>query len=128
MTKPKLSKLALKVLEVLWTKGDVSIREIQQAFPEKTRPAYTTIQTVVYRLEKKKAVRRVGKMGNFHLFAADVTREAAQRNVIDELLGIFGGSPQPVMMHLIQAGKMTLADVNEVEKTLRKLQRKKRPQ
>ncbi len=121
MPKPKLSKLELKVMEALWTRGQISIREIQEAFPEKGRPAYTTIQTTVYRLEEKQAVRRVRKVGNFHIFAAAVTREAAQGRLIDDLLSLFGGSTRPVMMHLIESGRLTLADVKEAEKILKKL-------
>jgi BlaI family penicillinase repressor len=124
MAKPKLSKLELKVMEVLWDRGEISIREIQETFPHRTRPAYTTIQTTVYRLEGKQAVRRVRKVGNFHLFAAAVTREAAQRRLIDELLSLFGESVQPVMMHLIESGRLTLADLKEAEKIVRKLEGK----
>jgi BlaI family penicillinase repressor len=124
MAKPKLSKLELKIMETLWGRGEVSIREIQEAFPEKNRPAYTTIQTTVYRLEGKQAVRRVRKVGNFHIFAAAVTREVAQRRLVDDLLALFGGRTQPVMVHLIESGKLTLEDVKEAEKTLRKLEGK----
>ena len=111
-------------MEALWTRGNASIREIQESFPEKERPAYTTIQTTVYRLEGKKAVRRVRKVGNFHVFEAAVSRDAAQRRLIDDLLSLFGGSTQPVMAHLIESGKLTLEDVKEAEKILRKLERK----
>jgi BlaI family penicillinase repressor len=124
MVKPKLSKLELKIMDALWRNGNASIREIQEAFPEKNRPAYTTIQTTVYRLEGKKAVRRVKKIANFHIFEAVVSRNTAQRRLIDDLLALFGGSTQPVMAHLIESGKLTLEDVKEAEKTLRKLQRK----
>ena len=124
MGRPKLSRLELKIMETLWTRGEVSIREIQEAFPEKSRPAYTTIQTTVYRLEGKKAVVRVRKVGNFHIFAASVTRDAAQRRLVDDLLSLFGGRTQPVMMHLIESGKLTLEDVKEAEKVLRKLEGK----
>src|SRR3954471_20552420 len=124
MTLPKLTKLELQIMEALWTRGEASIREIQENFPEKKRPAYTTIQTTVYRLEAKKAVRRVKKVGNFHIFEAAVSRNAAQRWLIDDLLTLFGGRTQPVMAHLIESGKLTLADVKEAEKMLRKLQRK----
>jgi len=120
MPGPKLTKLELQIMETLWN-GASSIREIQETFPEKQRPAYTTIQTTVYRLEAKKAVRRVKKVGNFHIFEAAVTRDAAQRRLIDELLTLFGGSTQPVMAHLIESGKLTLADVKEAERTLRSL-------
>jgi len=126
MTQPKLTKLELQILEVLWTQGKASIREIQEAFPERDRPAYTTIQTTVYRLEGKKALRRAKKISNAHIFEAVVTRSAAQRRLIDELLGLFGGRTQPVMAHLIESGKLTLGDVEEAEKALRKLARKEK--
>ena len=124
MAEPKLAKLELKIMETLWGRGQASIREIQEAFPEDERPAYTTIQTTVYRLEAKKAVRRVKKVGNFHIFEAAVSRNAAQRRLIDDLLSLFGGRTQPVMAHLIESGRLTLADVKEAEKMLRKLERK----
>jgi predicted transcriptional regulator len=124
MTHPKLTKLELKIMETLWTTGAASIREIQEAFPERNRPAYTTVQTTVYRLESKKAVRRVKKISNAHIFEAVVTRGAAQKRLIDELLGLFGGRTQPVMAHLIESGKLTLEDVKEAERTLRNLERK----
>jgi BlaI family transcriptional regulator, penicillinase repressor len=124
MTLPKLTKLELQIMEALWTRSEASIREIQETFPEKDMPAYTTIQTTVYRLEAKKAVRRVRKVGNFHLFAAAVSRNAAQRRLVDDLLALFGGSTQPVMAHLIESGKLTLEDIKEAEQALRKLERK----
>jgi BlaI family penicillinase repressor len=124
MARHKLSKLELKVMNALWTRGDISIREIQETFPEKSRPAYTTIQTTVYRLEIKQAVKRVRKVGNFHIFAAAITREAAQRRLIDDLVSMFGGSTRPIMMHLIESGRLTLTDVKEAEKLLRKLEGK----
>jgi BlaI family penicillinase repressor len=124
MADRKLSKLELQIMETLWTRGSASIREIQENFPEKDRPAYTTIQTTVYRLESKKAVRRVKKIGNFHIFEAAVSRDVAQRKLIDDLLALFGGRTQPVMAHLIESGKLTLADVKAAEKTLRRLERK----
>ena len=111
-------------MEALWIRGEASIREIQENFPEKKRPAYTTIQTTVYRLEAKKAVRRVKKVGNFHIFEAAVSRSAAQRRLIDELLSLFGGRTQPVMAHMIESGKLTLEDVKEAEALLRQLARK----
>ncbi|MGA7755840.1 MAG: BlaI/MecI/CopY family transcriptional regulator [Candidatus Sulfotelmatobacter sp.] len=123
MPQPKLAKLELQIMETLWTRGSASIREIQEAFLERERPAYTTIQTTVYRLEVKKAVRRVKKVGNFHIFEAAVSRDAAQRKLIDDLLALFGGRSQPVMAHLIESGKLTLADVKEAEKTLRALEK-----
>jgi BlaI family penicillinase repressor len=124
VVEPKLAKLELQIMEALWTIGNASIREIQEVFPEKDRPAYTTIQTTVYRLETKKAVRRVKKVGNFHIFEAVVSRNAAQRKLIDDLLALFGGRSQPVVAHLIESGRLTLEDVKEAEKTLRKLTRK----
>ena len=128
MTEPKLSKLELQIMEAMWTRGKASIREIQETFPEKDKPAYTTIQTTVYRLEAKKAVRRVKKVGNFHIFEAAVSRDAAQRRLIDDLLTLFGGRTQPVMAHLIESGKLTLEDVKDAERTLRKLERKDKSQ
>jgi predicted transcriptional regulator len=128
MAEPKLTKLELQIMEALWTQGQASIRDIQETFPEKGRPAYTTIQTTVYRLEVKKAVRRVKKVGNFHIFEPTVSRNAAQRKLIDDLLALFGGRTQPVMAHLIESGKLTLEDIKEAERILRKLERKDRPQ
>jgi BlaI family penicillinase repressor len=127
MANPKLTNLELKIMETLWTRGRASIREIQEDFPETDRPAYTTIQTTVYRLESKKAVRRVKKVGNFHIFESAVSRDVAQRKLIDDLLALFGGRTQPVMAHLIESGKLTLADVKEAEKTLRKIEKKDTP-
>ena len=126
MAEPKLTKLELQIMEALWTQGQASIRDIQETFPEKHRPAYTTVQTTVYRLEAKKAVRRVKKVGNFHIFEAAVSRNAAQRKLIDDLLALFGGRTQPVMAHLIESGKLTLEDVKEAGKVLRKLARKEK--
>ena len=124
MPATKLTRLELQIMETLWTRGDSSIRELQEAFPEKGRPAYTTIQTTVYRLEAKGSVHRVKKVGNFHIFAAAVSRSAAQRRLVDDLLALFGGRTQPVMAHLIESGKLTLADVKEAEKALRALEAK----
>jgi BlaI family transcriptional regulator, penicillinase repressor len=121
MSKPKLSRLELKIMDAVWSRKTASIREIQEAFPASDRPAYTTIQTVVYRLEAKKAVRRVKKVGNFHVFEAAVSRDMAQRKLIDDLLALFEGRTQPVMAHLIESGQLTLGDVKEAEKLLRKL-------
>ena len=126
MGNPKLSRLEMQIMEALWNCGSASIREIQESFPEKKRPAYTTIQTTVYRLEGKKAVRRVRKVGNFHVFEAAVSRDIAQRKLIDDLLALFGGRTQPVMAHLIESGKLTLADIKEAEKTLRHLEREEK--
>ena len=124
MTQPKLSRLEFQVMEALWAKGDSSIREIQTSFPEKRLPAYTTIQTTVYRMEAKGIVQRVKKVGNFHVFAATISRESAQRRLIDDLLAMFGGSSQPVMAHLIESGKLSLEDVKDAERSLRNLSRK----
>ena len=124
MPKPKLSKLELHIMEALWTHDQASIREIQETFPEKRRPAYTTVQTTVYRLEAKNAVRRVKKVGNFHIFEAAISRNAAQRRLVEDLLALFGGRTQPVMAHLIESGRLTLEDVKEAERVLRKLARK----
>jgi len=115
MGEPKLTKLELQMMEALWTRAHASIREIQETFPEKDRPAYTTIQTTVYRLERKKAVRRVKKVGNFHVFEA-----AMQCRLVDDLVALFGGRTQPVMARLIESGRLTLHDVKEAEKVLRK--------
>jgi BlaI family penicillinase repressor len=124
MAAPKLSKLEFQIMETLWTRGESSIREIQDAFPEKRKPAYTTIQTTVYRLEGKDAVRRVKKVGNFHIFAATISRDAAQRRLIDDLLALLGGGMRPVMAHLVESGKLSLEEVKEAEKALRKLSKK----
>jgi len=128
MALPKLTKLELQIMEALWSRGALSIREIQENFPERGRPAYTTIQTTVYRLEGKKALRRTKKISNAHIFEAVVSRDAAQSRLIDELLALFGGRTQPVMARLIESGKLTLNDVQEAEKTLRRLARKDKPQ
>jgi predicted transcriptional regulator len=126
MAGPKLAKLEFQIMEILWNKGDSSIREIQESFPEKRRPAYTTIQTTVYRLEAKEVVRRTKKVGNFHVFAASISRDTAQRRLIDDLLALFGGRTQPVMAHLVDSGKLSLADVKEAEKALRRLSKKEK--
>jgi BlaI family penicillinase repressor len=118
---PKLTKLELQIMDALWTLGASSVREIQEALHG--RPAYTTVQTIVSRLEAKKAVRRVKKVGNAYIFEPQITRSTAQRRLIDDLLSFFGGRTQPVVAHLIEAGKLTLDDVHEAERTLRKLAR-----
>src|SRR2546426_10117648 len=125
---PKLTKLELRIMEALWSRGALSIREIQEAFPEKDRPAYSTVQTTVYRLETKGALRRVKKISNAHIFEAAVSRNAAQGRLIDELLSLFGGRTQPVMAHLVESGKLTLKDVHEAEELLRQLGRKDKTQ
>jgi len=128
MASPKLTKLELRIMEALWNQGALSIREIQEAFPSKDRPAYTTIQTTVYRLETKKVLRRVKKISNANIFEATVSRNAAQNRLIDDLIGLFGGRTQPVMAHLIESGKLTLDDVQEAEKALQRLARKESAQ
>jgi len=118
---PKLSKLEFKVMETLWARSECSIREIQESFPAKKRPAYTTIQTTVYRMEAKGVVHRLKKVGNFHVFAPAISRESAQRRLLDDLVALFGGRGQPVMTHLIESGKLSLEDVKEAERMLRQL-------
>lgn len=125
MAKTKLSKLEYQIMDVLWGRGELSIREIRESFPGSRVPAYTTIQTTVYRMEERAIVRRVKKVGNFHVFAANLSREEAQRGLIEDLLGFFGGESQPIMAHLIDSGRLTLADVKEAEKTLRELRKGK---
>ena len=125
MATPRLTPLELQIMEALWTLGHCSVREIQETFPEAERPAYTTVQTMVYRLERKKAVRRAKKISNAHIFEATISRDAAQGRFIDELLGMFGSRMQPLMSHLIESGKLTLKDVKEAEETLRRLAKKK---
>src|ERR1017187_947313 len=119
MKRPRLTKLELQILEVLWTNGKASIREIQEAFPE-PRPAYTTIQTIVYRLEGKKAVRRIRKISNAHIFEPIVARDVTRHRMLDEILSFFGGKAQPMMAQLAEAGKLTRADVRELEKMIKK--------
>ena len=125
MVRPKLTRLELQIMEALWSQGALSIREIQEAFPERDRPAYTTIQTTVYRLEEKGAA-PLQKDRQRAYIEAVVSRNAAQSRLVDELLGLFGGRTQPVMSHLIESGKLTLSDVQEAEKTLRRLAKKEK--
>src|ERR1700749_1650592 len=126
MAPPKLSKLELQIMETLWTRGPCSIREIQEAFPESKRPAYTTVQTTVYRMfERKKTVRIVRRISNANVFDAAITRGDAGRRLIDELLALFGGRTKPVMAHLVESGKLTLEDVKEAEQAIRKLAKPK---
>jgi predicted transcriptional regulator len=128
MALKKLSKLELQIMETLWTRGDCSIREIQEAFPEPKRPAYTTIQTTVYRLlAGKAAVKIVRRTGNANIFAAAISRDDAGHKLIDELLALFGGRTKPVMAHLVESGKLTLEDVKEAEQAIRKLAKERRP-
>jgi BlaI family transcriptional regulator, penicillinase repressor len=125
MATTRLTKLELQVLEALWAQGKASIREIQEAFPE-PRPAYTTIQTTVYRLEGKDAVRRLRKIGNAHIFEPTVAREHARHRLLDEMLSFFGGRAQPMMTQLAEAGKLTRADLRELEKTIGRIERQRK--
>ena len=118
-TLPTLARLELQILEILWARGQASVREIQEGFPE-PRPAYTTVQTTVYRLEAKGAVRRTRKIGNAHIFEPIVERDVARHRVLDSILGFFGGRAQPMMQQLVEAGKLTLDDVKDLEKAIRK--------
>ena len=124
MKSPKLTNLELKIMEALWNNGSSSIREIQETFPESERPAYTTVQTTVYRMENKNAVRRTKKIGNAHIFDASISRNAAHGKLVDNLLALFGGSVAPVMAHLIETGKLTMEDLEDAKETLRKLNKK----
>jgi BlaI family penicillinase repressor len=124
MLKPKISRFELELLEQLWKLGPVSVREIQESLPEVKRPAYTTVQTMIYRLEEKNAVRRVKKVGNAHIFEAVVTRRAVYRRLIDDLLDLFGGSPAPVMAHLVDSGKLSLQDIRAAELALKRQEKK----
>jgi predicted transcriptional regulator len=121
MPHPKLSRLELQIMDALWTRGPLAVREVQEHFPEKKRPAYTTVQTMIYRLEAKNALKRVRKIGNAHVFEASISRNAVQRRLVDELLGLFGGRTQPVMAHLVETGKLTLEDVRDAERRLREM-------
>jgi predicted transcriptional regulator len=128
MASSRLTKLELQIMEIFWNRGACSVREVQEEFPEAGRPAYTTVQTTVYRLEHKKAVRLVKRIGNANIFEAAVSRDSAQRRVIDELLALFGGRGKPVMAHLVESGSLSLDDVKEAERELRKLARRDKPQ
>jgi BlaI family penicillinase repressor len=120
MVQPKLSRSELKIMEALWRLGAASVREVQETFPEKRCPAYTTVQTMMYRLEAKEAVKRTKKVGGALIFEAVVSRAAAQRRLLDELLELFGGRAQPLMSQLIESGQLTLEDIEEARKALRK--------
>ncbi len=123
MALPKLSKLELQIMEALWTRGSCSIREIHETFPARKKLAYTTVQTMVYRLELKKAVRRVKKIGTAFIFEAAVSRDAAERKLIDDLLSLFGGRSRPIIAHLIEAGSFTMDDVRDAQKILQEQER-----
>src|SRR5215471_4307642 len=126
MKLPKLTKLELHIMEVLWTRGPCAIREIQEAFPKRTRPAYSTIQTTVYRLEGKKTLRRIKKISHAHIFEASISRGQAQGRLIDDLLSLLGDRLQPIMAHLIESRKFTLQDVRDAERALLELQEHKK--
>jgi predicted transcriptional regulator len=124
MTRPKLSKLELQILEAMWKHGNASIREIQESFPE-PRPAYTTIQTTVYRLEVKRVVRRVRKISNAHIFEPTLARDVARSRLLEEILSFFGGRAQPMMAQLAEAGKLTRDDIRALERTIDKLEQQR---
>jgi BlaI family transcriptional regulator, penicillinase repressor len=128
MPKPRLTKLELQVLEALWQKGPCSVREIQETFSEPDRPAYTTVQTVVYRLERKKVLRCIKRISNANIFEAVISRNEAQGRLINELLALLGGRAKLIMAHLVETGDLTLEDVQEVERTMRKAMRKEKAQ
>jgi BlaI family transcriptional regulator, penicillinase repressor len=121
----RVTRFELQLLEKLWDLGPSSVREIQEALPEENRPAYTTVQTMIYRLEQKEAVRRVKKVGNAYVFEAVLTRMAVRKRLVTDLLDMFGGSPASVMSHLVETGQLTLADIRAIEKELAKRERKK---
>jgi BlaI family penicillinase repressor len=126
MSQPKLSKLELQIMDILWNRGACSIREIQETFPESKRPAYTTVQTIVYRLlEGKKAVKIVRRIGNANVFDAAISRDDAGRRLMDDALALFGGRTKPVMAHLVDSGKLTLQDLKEAEEAIRQLAKPK---
>jgi len=126
MMRPKLARLELQIMEILWNRGSCSVREIQEAFPEKDRPAFTTIQTTIYRLEAKKAVRIAKRVGNANIFEPAVTRRSAENRLIDDLVGMFGGRVKPVIARLVETGQLTLDDIKEAEQALRRAEKEKR--
>ena len=126
MIRRRLTNFELRIMEALWAAGPASVREVQETIPEPDRPAYTTVQTTMYRLEAKGAIRRVKKISNAHIFEAVLSKVAAHRRIIDDLLAVFGGRTQPVMAHLIETGQLTLADLREAEAALRSLAAKER--
>ena len=127
MALPKLTPIELRIMDVLWSHGASAVRQVQEEFPEDSRPAYTTLQTVLYRLEGKKVVRRTRKIGNAHLFEAIVDRASVQRRALDDVLRLFGGQAQPMMAHLVQSGQLTMDDVREVERLIEDLEKKGTP-
>jgi BlaI family transcriptional regulator, penicillinase repressor len=119
----KLTRFELEIMDALWELESASVREIQESLPEKRRPAYTTVQTIIYRLEEKGAVRKAKKIGNAHVFEPAVSRKSAYRRLIDDLLDVFGGSSRPLMAHLIETGHLTLDTIRELETELTNLER-----
>ena len=128
MPLPKLTRLELQIMETLWSKGPCSIRELLEAFPKDEQLAYTTVQTVVYRLEAKKAIRRTSKFGNAHVFEAMVSRDSAQHRMIDDLVALFGGRRLPIVTHLIESGKLTPEELREARAALRKATKREKPE
>jgi len=128
MPPPKLTRLEVQIMETLWSKGPCSIRELLEAFPRDERLAYTTVQTVVYRLEAKKAIRRTSKFGNAHVFEAMVSRDSAQHRMIDDLVALFGGRRLPIVTHLIESGKLTPEELREARAALRKATKPEKPE
>jgi BlaI family transcriptional regulator, penicillinase repressor len=125
MARRDLTRLELKILEVFWERGDASIREVQQAFPE-PRPAYTTIQTTVYRMETRGVLRRVRKVSNAHIFEPAIERDLARHRLLDDILSFFGGKAQPMMAQLAESGRLTMDDVRELEKTIKRIEQQKK--
>jgi predicted transcriptional regulator len=115
---PKLSALELRIMSEFWSRGPCSIREIHEALLKRDKPAYTTVQTMVYRLETKGALKRTKKIGNAHVFEATTSRASVQTRLLRELLGLFGGSAKPVMAHLVEMGKISHEDIEEAQKLL----------
>jgi BlaI family transcriptional regulator, penicillinase repressor len=124
--RPTLSRIELRIMEALWTHGACSVREIHEALPEKGRPAYTSVQTMVYRLEKKRALRCVKRISNANIFEAAITRDEAHTRLIDDLLALFDGHAKPVMARLVQSGKLTLDDIREAEDAFKKISKRGR--
>jgi predicted transcriptional regulator len=122
--RPTLSRIELRIMEALWTRGACSVREIHEALPEKGRPAYTSVQTMVYRLEKKQALRCIKRISNANIFEAAITRDEAHTRLIDDLLALFDGHAKPVMARLVQSGKLTLDDIREAEDAFKKISKK----
>jgi BlaI family penicillinase repressor len=125
MKEQKFTRLELQIMEALWTKGACSVREIHEWFPEQGRPAFTTVQTMVYRLEAKKALRCTKRIGNANVFEAVISRRATEKRLLDEVVAFFGGGTRRVMTHLIETGQLTLEDIEDAEKSLRAFKRKR---